>query len=135
MRYIFYLICTEYWSYTVLGSEKRRDSILHNIWFCAYDVIKVEFWFKRNWFIDTCMLVYINKVLRETFLSPYQREQFPFLENWECFRSRTTLYYTIGMLVFMEDNKVKFKSSMEPFLQVGSFCLPLQFNRKCNVEF
>ncbi|WJX11071.1 hypothetical protein P8452_01723 [Trifolium repens] len=47
-----------------------------------------------------------------------QREQFPFLENWECFRSRTTLYYTIGMLVFMEDNKVKFKSSMEPFLQV-----------------
>ncbi|XP_039690945.1 exportin-7 isoform X3 [Medicago truncatula] len=46
------------------------------------------------------------------------REQFPFLENWECFRSRTTLYYTIGMLVFMEDSQLKFKSSMEPFLQV-----------------
>ncbi|KAL5067134.1 hypothetical protein RYX36_018021 [Vicia faba] len=48
----------------------------------------------------------------------HNREQFPFLENWECFRSRTTLYYTFGMLVFMEDSKLKFKSSMEPFLQV-----------------
>ncbi|RDX91388.1 Exportin-7-B, partial [Mucuna pruriens] len=47
-----------------------------------------------------------------------QREQFPFTENWECFRSRTTLYYTIGMLIFLEDSPLKFKSAMEPFLQV-----------------
>ncbi|XP_061360451.1 uncharacterized protein LOC133304431 isoform X2 [Gastrolobium bilobum] len=51
-------------------------------------------------------------------ISNQNREQFPFLEYWECFRSRTTLYYTIGMLVFMEDSPLKFKSSMEPFLQV-----------------
>ncbi|KAJ1436056.1 putative exportin-7-like isoform X2, partial [Sesbania bispinosa] len=51
-------------------------------------------------------------------ISNQNREQFPFLENWECFRSRTTLYYTIGTLVFMEDSPLKFKSSMEPFLQV-----------------
>ncbi|KAK7267202.1 hypothetical protein RIF29_19867 [Crotalaria pallida] len=51
-------------------------------------------------------------------ISNQNREQFPFLENWECFRSRTTLYYIIGMLVFMEDSLLKFKSSMEQFLQV-----------------
>ncbi|KAF1877740.1 hypothetical protein Lal_00038049 [Lupinus albus] len=51
-------------------------------------------------------------------ISNLNREQFPFLENWDCFRSRTTLYYAIGMLVFMEDSPMKFKSSMEQFLQV-----------------
>ncbi|XP_073223202.1 uncharacterized protein [Cicer arietinum] len=58
--------------------------------------------------LDTVKHIFLNQ----------NREQFPFLENWECFRSRTTLYYTIGMLVFMEDSQLKFKSSMEPFLQV-----------------
>ncbi|KAK7278986.1 hypothetical protein RJT34_24027 [Clitoria ternatea] len=52
-------------------------------------------------------------------ISNQNREQFPFIENWECFRCRTTLYYTIGMLVFLEDSPLKFKSSMEPFLQVS----------------
>ncbi|KAG2403303.1 uncharacterized protein HKW66_Vig0185900 [Vigna angularis] len=47
-----------------------------------------------------------------------KRDLFPFIENWECFRSRTTLYYTIGMLIFLEDNPVRFKSTMEPFSQV-----------------
>ncbi|XP_027367978.1 exportin-7-A-like isoform X1 [Abrus precatorius] len=51
-------------------------------------------------------------------ISNQNREQFPFIENWECFRSRTTMYYTIGMLIFLEDSPLKFKSSMEPFLQV-----------------
>lgn len=51
-------------------------------------------------------------------ISNQNRDQFPFIENWECFRSRTTLYYTIGMLIFLEDSPVKFKSAMEPFLQV-----------------
>ncbi|XP_028183222.1 exportin-7-A-like isoform X3 [Glycine soja] len=51
-------------------------------------------------------------------LSNQNRDQFPFIENWECFRSRTTLYYTIGMLIFLEDSLLKFKSAMEPFLQV-----------------
>ncbi|XP_022640688.1 exportin-7-B isoform X3 [Vigna radiata var. radiata] len=51
-------------------------------------------------------------------ISNKNRDLFPFIENWECFRSRTTLYYTIGMLIFLEDNPVKFKSTMEPFSQV-----------------
>ncbi|KAK7393039.1 hypothetical protein VNO78_21490 [Psophocarpus tetragonolobus] len=51
-------------------------------------------------------------------ISNQNRDQFPFIENWECFRSRTTLYYTIGMLIFLEDSPLKFKSAMEPFLQV-----------------
>ncbi|KAK7344913.1 hypothetical protein VNO77_15144 [Canavalia gladiata] len=51
-------------------------------------------------------------------ISNQNREQFPFIENWECFRCRTTLYYTLGMLIFLEDSPLKFKSSMEPFLQV-----------------
>ncbi|KAJ8755473.1 hypothetical protein K2173_019271 [Erythroxylum novogranatense] len=48
----------------------------------------------------------------------HTREHFPFLEEYRCSRSRTTFYYTIGWLIFMEDSPVKFKSSMEPLLQV-----------------
>ncbi|XP_048325677.1 uncharacterized protein LOC107412822 isoform X3 [Ziziphus jujuba] len=48
----------------------------------------------------------------------HTREHFPFLEEYRCSRSRTTFYYIIGWLVFMEDSPMKFKSSMEPLLQV-----------------
>ncbi|XP_031473767.1 uncharacterized protein LOC116246177 isoform X3 [Nymphaea colorata] len=48
----------------------------------------------------------------------HTREHFPFLEEYKCSRSRTTFYYTIGWLIFMEDSPVKFKSSMDPLLQV-----------------
>ncbi|XP_071724978.1 uncharacterized protein [Rutidosis leptorrhynchoides] len=48
----------------------------------------------------------------------HTREHFPFLEEYRCSRSRTTFYYIIGWLIFMEDSSVKFKSSMEPLLQV-----------------
>ncbi|XP_044512418.1 exportin-7-like isoform X3 [Mangifera indica] len=48
----------------------------------------------------------------------HTREHFPFLEQYRCSRSRTTFYYTIGWLIFMEDSPVKFKSSMDPLLQV-----------------
>ncbi|KAF7116640.1 hypothetical protein RHSIM_RhsimUnG0020700 [Rhododendron simsii] len=51
-------------------------------------------------------------------ISHHNREQFNFLENYRCSRCRTTFYYTIGLLVFMEDNLSKFKSSMGPLLQV-----------------
>ncbi|CAH9096207.1 unnamed protein product [Cuscuta europaea] len=46
------------------------------------------------------------------------KEHFPFLEKQACFRSRTTFYYTIGCLIFVEDISVKFKISMDPLLQV-----------------
>ncbi|OVA13819.1 Importin-beta [Macleaya cordata] len=48
----------------------------------------------------------------------HTREHFPFLEEYRCSRSRTTFYYTIGWLIFMEDSPVKFKASMDPLLQV-----------------
>ncbi|KAE8038477.1 hypothetical protein FH972_010982 [Carpinus fangiana] len=48
----------------------------------------------------------------------HTREHFPFLEEYRCSRSRTTFYFTIGWLIFMEDSPVKFKSSMDPLLQV-----------------
>lgn len=50
--------------------------------------------------------------------SHHNKEHFPFLEEQTCFRSRTTFYYTIGSLIFLEDSLLKFKSSMEPLLQV-----------------
>ncbi|KAK8609422.1 hypothetical protein V6N13_061871 [Hibiscus sabdariffa] len=52
------------------------------------------------------------------YLCRFQREHFPFLEEHRCSRSRTTFYYTIGWLIFMEDSPVKFRSSMEPLLQI-----------------
>ncbi|OAY80306.1 Exportin-7 [Ananas comosus] len=48
----------------------------------------------------------------------HTRENFLFLEEYRCSRSRTTFYYTLGYLIFMEDSPVKFKTSMEPLLQV-----------------
>ncbi|PSS01717.1 Exportin-7 like [Actinidia chinensis var. chinensis] len=51
-------------------------------------------------------------------ISHHNREHFHFLENYRCSRCRTTFYYTIGLLIFMEDNLLKFKSSMDPLLQV-----------------
>ncbi|XP_022765661.1 exportin-7-like isoform X4 [Durio zibethinus] len=51
-------------------------------------------------------------------IANHTKEHFPFLEEYRCSRSRTTFYYTIGLLIFMEDSPVKFKSSMEPLLQV-----------------
>ncbi|XP_011020511.1 PREDICTED: exportin-7-like isoform X2 [Populus euphratica] len=48
----------------------------------------------------------------------HTRDRFPFLEEYRSSRSRTTFYYTIGWLIFMEDSPVRFKSSMEPLLQV-----------------
>lgn len=51
-------------------------------------------------------------------IANHTREHFPFLEAKKCSRSRTTFYYTIGWLIFMEDSSVKFKSSMDPLQQV-----------------
>ncbi|KAL6495704.1 hypothetical protein OROGR_030267 [Orobanche gracilis] len=48
----------------------------------------------------------------------HTREHFPFLEEHRCSRSRTTFYYTISCLIFLEDSAVLFKSSMDPLLQV-----------------
>ncbi|KAM0944113.1 putative importin-beta domain, armadillo-like helical, exportin [Dioscorea sansibarensis] len=48
----------------------------------------------------------------------HTRENFPFLEDYKCSRSRTTFYYTLGYLIFMEDSPIKFRSSMDPLLQV-----------------
>ncbi|CAO2833097.1 unnamed protein product [Amaranthus hypochondriacus] len=51
-------------------------------------------------------------------VSNHTKDHFPFLEEHRCSRSRTSFYYIIGWLIFMEDNSVKFKSSMEPLLKV-----------------
>ncbi|CAN1121312.1 XPO7 [Linum perenne] len=51
-------------------------------------------------------------------IANHTRDNFPFLEEQRCARSRTTFHYTIGWLIFMEDNPVKFKASMEPLLKV-----------------
>ncbi|KAL8162040.1 hypothetical protein V2J09_013529 [Rumex salicifolius] len=48
----------------------------------------------------------------------HTREHFPFLESHRYYRSRTTFYYTIGLLIFMEDSPVKFRYSMEPLSKV-----------------
>ncbi|XP_078152438.1 ARM repeat superfamily protein isoform X2 [Carex rostrata] len=48
----------------------------------------------------------------------HSRENFPFLEEYRCSRSRTTFYYILGYLIFMEEGHVKFKAFMEPLLQV-----------------
>uniref|UniRef100_A0A0E0MUM9 Importin N-terminal domain-containing protein n=1 Tax=Oryza rufipogon TaxID=4529 RepID=A0A0E0MUM9_ORYRU len=51
-------------------------------------------------------------------IANHSRDSFPFLEEYRCARSRTTFYYILGCLVFMEDTPVKFRSFMEPLLQL-----------------
>nr|XP_018624016.1 exportin-7 isoform X3 [Nicotiana tomentosiformis] len=58
--------------------------------------------------LDTTQLIISNR----------NREEFPFLGDYRCSRSRTTFYYIIGLLIFMEDSFLKFKASMDPLLQV-----------------
>ncbi|XP_022864034.1 exportin-7 isoform X2 [Olea europaea var. sylvestris] len=48
----------------------------------------------------------------------HHKEHFPFLEEYRCSRSRTTFYYTIGWLIFMEDSTILFKPSMDALLKV-----------------
>lgn len=51
-------------------------------------------------------------------IANHNKEQFPFLEEYRCSRSRTTFYYTIGWLIFLEDNPMLFKSSMDSLHKV-----------------
>ncbi|CAH9102460.1 unnamed protein product [Cuscuta europaea] len=58
--------------------------------------------------LDTTQLIISNR----------NREQFPFLRDHGGSRCRTTFYYILGLLIFMEDSLMKFKASMDPLLQV-----------------
>ncbi|KAL8129299.1 hypothetical protein V2J09_018454 [Rumex salicifolius] len=50
----------------------------------------------------------------------HSREHFPFQENYDLTRSRTTFYYAISSLMFTYDNlSVTFKRFMEPLWQVS----------------
>lgn len=51
-------------------------------------------------------------------ISNHNRENFRFLEDYRCTRCRTKFYYIIGVLIFMEDSQMKFRTSMDPLLQV-----------------
>ncbi|CAL5054063.1 unnamed protein product [Urochloa decumbens] len=53
------------------------------------------------------------------FIIANHSENFPFLAEYRCSRSRTTFYYILGSLVFMEDSPIKFRTFMEPLQQVA----------------
>lgn len=48
-------------------------------------------------------------------LSHHTAENFPFLAHGTSTRSRTTFYFTLGRLLFMDDSQSKFKYFVEPF--------------------
>ncbi|KAK1370203.1 Protein kinase domain-containing protein [Heracleum sosnowskyi] len=47
-----------------------------------------------------------------------------------CSRSRTTFFYTIGVLVFVEDSNLKFNSSVDPLMQEQRTPLPCLRRRR-----
>ncbi|XP_038719138.1 exportin-7-like isoform X2 [Tripterygium wilfordii] len=55
----------------------------------------------------------------EFIITHHKGKHFTFLEDYRHSRSRTTFYYAIGLLIFMEDSILKFKSSMDSLLQVS----------------
>ncbi|TVU01218.1 hypothetical protein EJB05_53345 [Eragrostis curvula] len=52
-------------------------------------------------------------------IANHSQENFPFLAEYSCSRSRTTFYYILGSLVFMEESPVKFRTFMEPLQRVS----------------
>ncbi|GAB4851808.1 hypothetical protein Ancab_031207 [Ancistrocladus abbreviatus] len=48
----------------------------------------------------------------------HNKEHFPFLEDYNSSRRRTTFYHAIGLLIFVEDSPIVFKRSMDPLSQV-----------------
>ncbi|BBN20485.1 exportin-7 [Marchantia polymorpha subsp. ruderalis] len=48
----------------------------------------------------------------------HTKDQFPFLEEYSNSRSRTTFYFTLGRLLFMDDSPAKFRAFVAPFEQV-----------------
>jgi hypothetical protein len=54
-------------------------------------------------------------------LTHHTRDHFAFLDDPANARNRTTFYYTLARLLFMEDTPSKFKAFMDPLNQVGSF--------------
>nr|GMD48067.1 exportin-7 isoform X1 [Ipomoea batatas] len=65
-------------------------------------------------------------------ISNCNREQFPFLRDYRSSRSRTTFYYILGLLIFMEDSFLKFKASMDPILQV--FYVQFDWKEKAQLD-
>ena len=51
-------------------------------------------------------------------LTHHTREHFGFLDDPSNARNRTTFYYTLARLLFMEDTPSKFKAFMDPLNQV-----------------
>ena len=51
-------------------------------------------------------------------LGHHTHEYFPFLDEAENTRHRTTFYATLGRLLFMDDSPTKFKAFVAPFQQV-----------------
>ncbi|PNY06418.1 exportin 7, partial [Trifolium pratense] len=89
-----------------IQDQEKRESVGDQLKWCESLLFKL--------FVES-FLGLMHVVLLITF---FVREHFPFLEAKKCSRSRTTFYYTIGWLIFMEDSLVKFKSSMDPLQQV-----------------
>eukprot|EP00850_Spirogloea_muscicola_P007102 SM000035S13082 [mRNA] locus=s35:297618:305506:+ [translate_table: standard] len=48
-------------------------------------------------------------------LGHHSREHFPFLDEYSSSSNRTTFYFTLGRLLFMEDSPAKFKAFIAPF--------------------
>lgn len=51
-------------------------------------------------------------------LTHHTRDHFGFLDDPANARNRTTFYYTLARLLFMEDTPSKFKAFMDPLSQV-----------------
>jgi hypothetical protein len=85
------------------ASQAGEHKVYHSKSFC--NVLPLAF-----------ALLSLHSVLE--LLSSLQQEDFPFLADYSCSRSRTTFYYILGSLVFMEESPVKFRTFMEPLQQV-----------------
>ncbi|XLT02208.1 hypothetical protein HN51_051559 [Arachis hypogaea] len=98
----------------VLTESKNISNLLFVVKTIHLNLLMYTIFFDR--YMTGKLLLKLDTV--KFIVANHTREHFPFLEAKRCSRSRTTFYYTIGWLIFMEDSPVKFKSSMDPLQQV-----------------
>ncbi|CAO2822375.1 unnamed protein product [Amaranthus hypochondriacus] len=96
------------------------QKIIKNLKFCSkndevLDQTLVLFLQLTNWYSTRTSLLKLDSIKYIT--ANHCKENFLFLKDYSS-RGRTTFYYTIGGLVFFEENIVKFKQMMDPFQQV-----------------
>ena len=97
--------------------ERDRDSDFEQVRvFSSFPVVLAVMMLTNDSIHCSPFFLALSLVLFMLFI---QREHFPFLDEFGASRNRTIFYFTLGRLLFMDDNVHKFKTFVAPLQQVS----------------